>query len=1800
MKKLFLTIVLMASIIVVNAQTNWVGISSSKKKAAETNLVKSDIQSSQVKFSLEGFVESMVSTPKGIEKTLSLYDGVQIMEKGAPDLGKEFFSIIIPDTDEMAIKIVNSQFVDYKGIDIAPSKGHLYRNVNPEDVPFEYSDVYSKDAFWPGNIAQLEDPFIMRDVRGQTVTIFPFQYNAVTKTLRVYYDIELEIYSTGNIGKNTLSRRDNVVKIDPEFNHIYNRMFLNNKSFDKSFTIIEEEGSMLIICFDDYMNAMKPFVDWKRTIGRKTTIVPKSTAGTTAAAIKTFVTNYYNENDDFTYLLIVGDAPQIPTNSTSWGHSDNAYGFIVGADQYNEIIVGRFSAESVAQVQTQVQRMIHYERDITAADTWLNVGMGVARNEGAGNGHNGGEADYVHADFIRDTLLNYTYSAVHREYDGNVPGLPNTTASSISSKINSGVSIINYINHGSDTGWSVADYNSSHVNALTNIGKLPFIWAVACVNGNFNSITCFAEAWMRATHNGEPTGAIGTLMSTINQAWQPPMTGQDEMVTILAEKRGHIKRTYGGLSINGSMVMIAAHGASGTETHVTWNLFGDPSLMVRTDVPQVISASYNPVILLGLSTFQVNVDNAEGAVVSITRRNEDTQEVVILGTAVVNGGTALVEFVEPIESPGVATLAITAYNKVTYINDELGIIPPEGPYVVFKSLTIDDSAENNNGLADYSETVLLNVTLENVGVENAENITATLTSENEYVNIIDGNSAWGDIEAGELSLLDAAFTVSFADNTPDQERVRFTIEMTDGNEVWESTFNITVNAPVLVFQGLVIDDGGMGIPGILDPGETADIITNVKNIGHATSLEIIVTLDTESPWVTVNTLEAVELGSLAPGEAAEANFNVTALEETPIEQAVELLYTAATGEYTFEDSKQIVIGLIPVYLMGQSATVTAPIGRFYDTGGPTANYSNNENIIMTFYPMNPGSVLEFEFLHFDVEANATCAWDYLKIYNGTSTTAPLIGTYCGTNSPGTFMATNDDGAITFHFYSDGIIANSGWEAIFRAVNISEPPDCAETPNPANGASNIVILPGGKVSWAHTSGSFGYDVYFGENELPAEVTETVDVNNFAVEINSNSDYSWKVVPYNSAGHADGCPTWNFSTGEMPDIVNMSNGSKTTCNAIFYDSGGPDANYNNNEEFTFTFFPGVENANVIVEFLSFDVEFNATCAWDWLKIYNGPNISSPLLGTFCGTTSPGTITADNEQGALTFQFKADITVTRPGWEALVSCDITEVEIVSVNEISDIQVFIGTTIDNVPLPDKVKVSLADETEAELTVVWDSGTPSYDGGVTGLYVFEGEIEIEGNIINPSNFIATINVVVFDSEKQLASSETLENISAFYGTTLGQLELPTEVMVTTDDDYSLYLEVVWDEGTPEYNGTTLDSYLFEGEIQLIPGFLNDEDIKAYVTVIVVNKNITSVAGFAPIGVNYNTALIDLNLPADVLVTLEDATTVTLDIDWDNGTPAYDGSVPGVYEFEGSLELIDGLSNLSELHAYITVTVNFISATISPDEIDMYLNWPNEDKEIEILWHDAVSLSGFKFQDGEEWTDVPSEWYELEDHGDGTATLTIFASEIDMNKADHNVSDDNPWRIEFNMGNHAYGNTNMIVKTFTVTFVVKDEDSNVITGASVEFDTYDGNDNAGEIWSGSGLVYEVWASGDYEYTVSAEGFKPASDIISSVVEDLTINVVLEDETIGITEIDSNVKIYPNPSTGLFNIEFNGIKGIVNMTILNYQGQVVLSQTFNSDGAGVSQKLNLGEFAKGIYYVRIQSGDIIKVEKLILQ
>lgn len=121
-------------------------------------------------------------------------------------------------------------------------------------------------------------------------------------------------------------------------------------------------------------------------------------------------------------------------------------------------------------------------------------------------------------------------------------------------------------------------------------------------------------------------------------------------------------------------------------------------------------------------------------------------------------------------------------------------------------------------------------------------------------------------------------------------------------------------------------------------------------------------------------------------------------------------------------------------------------------------------------------------------------------------------------------------------------------------------------------------------------------------------------------------------------------FNIST-----CINMPvSGSGSFCTALFYDSGGPSGNYTNNENRTYTIFPGAPGSKVRLTFNSFNVE---SCCDD-MYIYNGNSIAAPLIGNYFGTTLPPIITSTAADGSLTVRFTSDPSVTPAGWEAVVT--------------------------------------------------------------------------------------------------------------------------------------------------------------------------------------------------------------------------------------------------------------------------------------------------------------------------------------------------------------------------------------------------------------------------------------------------------------------------------------------------------------------------------------------------------------------
>ena len=670
MRKHILTALLVMLTVVTFGQ-QWVAIKSDAPSTIQTTLVASSENQITVNMQVPGFYTFEVTTPRGEANIISVPRTVSTAAAGEPNLPMIAVPVIIGDRALMHIEVAESEFTDYENIEVAPSKGDFPRSIDPEEVPYTYGECYSQDAFFPAQIAILDEPYIHRDVRGQNMMIVPFQYNPVTKVLRVYNRLTLSMVKDGDDNRNIIENRMRNFSLDPEFKAMYENRYINYAESMSRYTPIEEAGELLIICHDAFMTAMQPFVAWKKQIGRPTTMVGTSTAGATAEAIKSYITNYYNSHPNLTDVLLVGDVAQIPgvyisAGSGSYGYSgygDAQYGQTVGTDYYNELIIGRFCCENEAQVTNHVNKVLNYERDLNASATWLPIGQGVSKNEGAGGGHYG-EADYEHIDLIRDDLLDYNYTTVHRDYQG-VSGI-SSSAAIISQHINEGVSIINYCNHGSETSWGVFSYSNSHVNALTNDYKLPYIISVACLNGKYDrSGDCFAEAWMRATNNsnGNPTGAIGGMFSYISQPWQPPMYGQDEMVDILVElQSSNIRHTMGGVSANGNMAILdlGANQNANKGTYNTWILYGDPTLTLRNAVPTDMGVTHASSMSTSATNFTVNATNGNGALATLTRNGE------IMGSATINNGTCNITFAAP-GTTGTATLTVFGYNKITYI-----------------------------------------------------------------------------------------------------------------------------------------------------------------------------------------------------------------------------------------------------------------------------------------------------------------------------------------------------------------------------------------------------------------------------------------------------------------------------------------------------------------------------------------------------------------------------------------------------------------------------------------------------------------------------------------------------------------------------------------------------------------------------------------------------------------------------------------------------------------------------------------------------------------------------------------------------------------------------------------------------------------------------------------------------------------------------------------------------------------------------------------------------------------------------
>lgn len=179
---------------------------------------------------------------------------------------------------------------------------------------------------------------------------------------------------------------------------------------------------------------------------------------------------------------------------------------------------------------------------------------------------------------------------------------------------------------------------------------------------------------------------------------------------------------------------------------------------------------------------------------------------------------------------------------------------------------------------------------------------------------------------------------------------------------------------------------------------------------------------------------------------------------------------------------------------------------YYDSGGPTGEYSDDENIIDILCPDNPEDAIELTFTAFATESG----YDFLKIFDGNSISAPPLHTddgYSGTTLPGTFVSTHSTGCLTVQFTSDGSITESGWEASVDCVPMGgNNGPCLETayvPNAFEGSVSVVNLQNNSLVTTIPVGSFPVGVCHTSDGSIVYITNADDNNINIISTSSNT-------------------------------------------------------------------------------------------------------------------------------------------------------------------------------------------------------------------------------------------------------------------------------------------------------------------------------------------------------------------------------------------------------------------------------------------------------------------------------------------------------------------------------------------------------------------------------------------------------------------------------------------------------------------------------------------------------------------------
>jgi hypothetical protein len=598
----------------------------------------------------------------------------QTTKVGYPKLPRFTRFIEVPAGKELAIEIKSIETEHIPAIRPLPYQKPLNRNDYLDGVKgvFEMDqDFYQGQNSYPQSFVNLGKTHYLASTRITDLFINAVRFNPEDNSIDVITRLEVEIRFVRAkddkkqrfIGENSAIRKVSKALVESYDNH-------SRGSEDRN------PPQMLIITHDDFANSIQPFAQWKNKQGIKTRLVKLSDLSNKRQPedIRELIASFLSDStnmEGLEYVLLVGDIDYIPAFHGVYNAlNDHTYATMNDSDYLPDLIVGRFSVNSVEECDVYVNKSINYERHISVndSDNWFSQAVSAASN--------------AHLDDMHGQHVSYEFSKNGFTHVDNLrASQQNFTNYHITNALNDGRSWLFYIGHGNETSWLTAGTFTRNTISknLSYSDMMPAIISVACQNADldFEYGNSFAERFMNV---GEDKGAAVFLGATeLTPFFLSDTLGKYALFSYLNDE----VETFGEAMVYGKMKMYEAFtdNSPNSETKETMQHFlilGDPTIMPYTQKPRSITSNRLTQFKPGFIDFHMLVE-ADGeilpnALVSVSNEDFSIHEIAYTDD---NGEVNLSFYAA---DTGKLSLVITAKNTIAY----------EGSIKITNYLSVDD------------------------------------------------------------------------------------------------------------------------------------------------------------------------------------------------------------------------------------------------------------------------------------------------------------------------------------------------------------------------------------------------------------------------------------------------------------------------------------------------------------------------------------------------------------------------------------------------------------------------------------------------------------------------------------------------------------------------------------------------------------------------------------------------------------------------------------------------------------------------------------------------------------------------------------------------------------------------------------------------------------------------------------------------------------------------------------------------------------------------------------------------------